>query len=233
MKKQAVILAAGKGTRMGDLTTNIPKPLIEINGKPFISYIIDNLVKAGYERIAFIVGYKKEQIISYLEREYSELEKIIIPQDNPQGTGQAVGLVQQYFDGNFLVIGGDHIISPNDITGLNFEDNFNYVSALNHPEPQHFGVLKVKGEVLVGIEEKPAHPSSNLINISLYKFTPEIFAALKRINLSPRGEYEITDAITLLASQKKVRVRPLQDYFIDLGKKEDLPVVEKQVRQYF
>ena len=79
--------------------------------------------------------------------------------------------------------------------------------------------------------EKPKEFVGNLINTAMYKFTPEIFAALRQIELSLRGEYELTDAISILATQKKVKVKMIQDYWLDFGKPEDIERVAKFLQE--
>jgi dTDP-glucose pyrophosphorylase len=91
--------------------------------------------------------------------------------------------------------------------------------------PQEYGVFVKRGDFLEEIIEKPKEFKGNLINTGLYKFTPEIFQKISEVELSPRGEYELTDAINLLAQEKKVKVKELKDYWLDFGKPEDIKKV--------
>jgi len=102
-----------------------------------------------------------------------------------------------------------------------------YVAGIKVENPQKYGVLVEKNGKLVKIHEKPEKYVGDLINTGLYKFTPDIFKALEKIKLSQRGEYELTDAITLLAEKGKAKVYTLKDYWLDLGSLEDIPKVEK------
>ena len=81
------------------------------------------------------------------------------------------------------------------------------------------------------MKEKPEEFVGNLINTALYKFTPEIFKALDKIKLSPRGEYELTDAITILSKRGKVKVIKVKDWWLDLGCKEDIPKIEEFLKK--
>jgi len=72
------------------------------------------------------------------------------------------------------------------------------------------------------IIEKPKKFVGNLVNTGLYKFTPEVFKKIPQVKLSPRGEYELTDAITLLAKDKKVRIKIIKDYWMDFGNPGDI-----------
>ncbi|MFH1770920.1 MAG: sugar phosphate nucleotidyltransferase [archaeon] len=231
--RQAVILAAGKGVRMLHLTKDIPKTLIDINGKPFISYLLENLKQAGYEKVYFIVGYKKEKQEKFFENNDFGMKIKLIHQKEQLGTGHAVSIVEPFVEGNFVLVVGDDLFSANDLGNINFYDDYNYIYGLKHNDPKKFGVLVSDNDFLVEIEEKPKNPKTNLINSGLYKFTPEIFEALKEIEKSPRGEYELTSAIDILAKKKKVKVKILKDYWIDFGRFEDVPKVEKFIKENF
>lgn len=223
---KAVIMAAGKGVRMLPLTENIPKVLVEVAGKPFLYYLLRNLQKAGFAEFGLIVGYKKEQFPFFLKKYGFKAE--LIAQKEQLGTGHAV-LQAEKFAGNenFIVLGGDNLWSPEDFNRIAKNDNFCYVSGLKSNNPERYGVLILKNkEFLEKIHEKPKEYVGDLINTGLYKFTPEIFTALKKIGKSPRGEYELTDAISILAKENKVKVVKLRNYWLDLGCIEDIKRIE-------
>ncbi|MBC8501431.1 MAG: NTP transferase domain-containing protein [DPANN group archaeon] len=231
--KQAVILAAGKGIRMLPLTKYVPKPLVKINGKPFLDYLLGNLEEAGYEMVYVIVGHKKNQVEEFFKKNDFNFETKFVHQIKRLGTGHAVKLLSRHIKENFVVVMGDNLYSVNDLGNINFDDNYNCIYALRHKNPERFGVLVTKGNFLVEIEEKPEKPKSNLINAGLYKFTPEIFDKLRKIKKSPRGEYELTSAIEMLAKKNKVKVKVLKDYWLDLGKYEDIPKIESFIKKNF
>lgn len=219
-------MAAGKGVRMLPLTENIPKVLVEVNGKPFLSYVIENLKATGITEFGIIVGYKKEQIKEFLDK--NKIQATLIEQKEQLGTGHAVMQAKEFCeDDNFIVLGGDNLWSPRDFKTMATENNTTYVATQEVEDPSKYGVLVTEGNKLKKIVEKPKEFISKLTNIGLYKFTPEIFEALDKIELSERGEYEITDAITILAEQGKVEVIKIKDYWLDLGCKEDIPKIEE------
>jgi|APSaa5957512622_1039677.scaffolds.fasta_scaffold80609_2 dTDP-glucose pyrophosphorylase len=222
---KAVILAAGKGTRLLPLTENIPKVLVEVNGKPFLSYVIDNLKKAGITELGIIVGFKKEKIVRFLKE--NNIQATLIEQKEQLGTGHAVLQAKEFCgNDNFLALGGDNLFSVKDLLSVKNDDNLCYLLGKEVEEWKKYGVLVVEDGKLLKIIEKPQDFVGRLINAGLYKFPPGIWGALDKMELSARGEYELTDAISLLAKEGKVKVLKLQDYWLDLGCKGDIAKIE-------
>lgn len=223
---KAIILAAGKGVRLRPLTNDMPKPMIEVNGKPFLYYIIKELEKAGFAHkdIALVVGYKKEKIEEFVNSFFPSIE--LIGQGEPLGTGHAVSVARKFVaDENFVVLMGDNFYDSDDIKKIANDDGLCYIGGFRHSEPERFGVLVVDDDRLVRIIEKPRQKVSDLINTGLYKFTPEIFAALESVKESERGEYELTDAITRLADKNRVFVIEIENW-LDIGGINDIKKIE-------
>ncbi len=219
-------MSGGKGTRMLPLTENTNKSLIEINGKPFLSYLIENLKQAGLTDLLIIVGWKKEKVEEYLKENNIKAE--VVEQKEPLGSGDAVKYARDFVgDDNFVLIGGDTLVSPDDFKQIAKNDDFNYVIGQKTDTPERFGIFLCDGEFLVETIEKPQEFVGDLANIGVYKFTPKIFEELDKVELSPRGEYELTDAISALAKKRKVKIKALKDYWVDMGTKEDIPGVEE------
>ena len=222
---KVVILAAGKGTRMLPLTETVPKVLVEVNGKPFLHYIIENLKKAGFNEFGIIVGYMKEKVAEFLKN--NQIEATLIEQKRHLGTADAVKRAKDFCGNeNFIVLGGDNLFAVEDLQGINNNDDFCYVVGKEIEDPSKYGVLVVENDKLVRIIEKPKEFVGNMINLGLYKFTSDIWPALDNISLSERGEYELTDALTTLADESKVKVKSMSGYWFDLGCKEDIPKIE-------
>jgi len=233
MITKAIVAAAGRGTRMGELAQNKPKHLIEVNGRPFLYYLLNNLKSAGITEVIMVIGYKKELMEEYLRTWQNELQLTIINQEEACGDkyGTAVPLMatEKFLaNENFLSVCGDNLYSITDLKRMLSDNDFNYVAGLYHEHPENYGVLLGNGEdFLQTIVEKPKEHVSNLINTGLYKFTPAAFKKLPFISLSKRGEYEITDVINLLAEEHLVKIKPIQDYWLDFGKPDDIEKVEK------
>ncbi|MBC8495506.1 NTP transferase domain-containing protein [archaeon] len=231
--KQAVVLAAGQGVRMLPLTKEIPKPLIEINGKPFLEYLLRNLEKAGYEKVFLVVGYKKEKIEAFFEHTSFNFEVELVEQEERFGTGHAVSLLKDKIKGNFVLLMGDNLYSEIDFAEVPLEDDNNYVYGYVHVNPKGFGILVHEEDLLIEIQEKPEISPSNIINVALYKFTNEIFDVLTNIEKSSRGEFELTCGVNLLAKQKKVKMSLLKDYWLNLGVPADIPILMQFVKNNF
>ncbi len=229
--RQAVILAAGKGTRLRPYTENIPKPLVEINGKPFIHYIFRNLEKAGFEKVVMVIEYLKEKIVDYIDTHDFPFDVVLIEQGEPLGTGHAVKVAEDAVEGNFLVINGDDLFSAEDMRSIDTDDEYSYLIGEENPQPQNYGVLEVEGDMLVNILEKPEEPPTNLISAGMYKFTPEIFSILETIKRSPRGEFELPDAMKKLIRKKKMKVSRVKGYHYTLSEPKDIPVLESFLKE--
>jgi dTDP-glucose pyrophosphorylase len=218
---KVVIMAAGKGVRMLPLTENIPKVLIEINGKPFLYYVLKNLQRAGYNDFGIIVGYKKDQIANFLKEYHFEAE--LIEQKEQLGTGHAVLCAESFVNGeDFVVVGGDNLWGVEDLKAINKDDEFNYISGIEVQAPEQYGVLIEEDGFLKEIKEKPKEFHGFLINTGKYKFKPEIFEILKSVCPSSRSEVELTCAIDVLAKTNQMKVIKIKSFWKDLGNLNDI-----------
>lgn len=234
MIKKVVVSAAGHGTRMLQLSENKPKHLIEINHRPFLAYLLDNIFEAGYQEVILVVGYKQEAMKEFVANYtflgspqkimlVSQFEKLGPKEAGTYGTACPLMCVEELVKGEqFISLVGDNMYSANDLRAMNISDPYNYVGGLKHANPEKFGVLLTEGETLKEIVEKPKEFVGDLINTSLYKFTPGMFEKLPLIQKSPRGEYEITDVISLLAKEGKVKVKIIKDNWMDFGRPDDI-----------
>jgi len=228
MAKSVVIAAAGQGTRMLHLTKNKSKHLIRVNERPFLAYVLDNLLEAGYEDIILVVGHAANLMKNFL-KDHGYKAKIVNqfevlgPKEKIYGTACPLMCVKDILkEKQFLFICGDNLYSVRDLKEMARDDDYNYVAGLIHENPEKYGVLLTDDGFLKEIVEKPKKYIGNLINTGMYKFTSEVFAKLPEIKKSSRGEYEITDAVTLLAKEKKVKVVKLNDGWMDFGNPGDI-----------
>lgn len=227
---KAIILAGGKGTRMKELTANIPKPLIPINGRPFLGYILNTLIENRIKDIVVVVGYKGEKIKQFLRKWKDRFNHIeIVIQKEQLGTGHAVSLCKGFVD-NFIILNGDSLFSANDIKKLIKRPFRQAVSGMFSDTPEKYGVLS-GGYFLTKIIEKPTFFKRAQINVGLYKFDSTIFSFLHQITPSSRGELELTNAINLMTKKEMVCIHPVE-YWKDLGCPEDIPLLENFLKEY-
>jgi bifunctional UDP-N-acetylglucosamine pyrophosphorylase/glucosamine-1-phosphate N-acetyltransferase len=207
MLMKAIILTAGEGTRMRPLTTTRPKTMLITGGKPLIQYNIESLRDAGIKDITLVVGYKKEVIEEYFG-DGSDFGVNInyAVQDGQLGTAHAIGSAEKFIDESFIVLNGDIIVSYDLIRNLiekyatRTSNNVKSVMTLiNVDDPSNYGVVSMVNDQIKEIVEKPAEGEapSNLANAGIYLFSTEIFDAIKKTELSERGEYEITDSLDI------------------------------------
>ncbi|KKS39671.1 hypothetical protein A3H03_02950 [Candidatus Kuenenbacteria bacterium RIFCSPLOWO2_12_FULL_42_13] len=243
MIKKIVVLAAGRATRMKELAEKNPKHLIKINNEPFLYYFFKNIKKAGFAEIILVVGNFKEQMIEFAKKYEAEFNLTLIDQfkiigTKKYGTACPVEAVENVVGkDNFIVVNGDDLFSVDDLKKIaNIEDKFCYLAGIHNPEPEHYGILeydennflkRVIEKPVPGIDFNQSRAMEYLISPGVYKFTPEIFKAVKRIKKSARGEYELTDAVNLLAQDKKVKIFPIQDYWQTFTSPDDVAKMEK------
>jgi UDP-N-acetylglucosamine diphosphorylase/glucosamine-1-phosphate N-acetyltransferase len=195
---QAVILAAGEGTRMRPLTYTRPKVMLSIANKPILEHLLANMKTAGIVEFIFIVGYHDEQIRNY----FGDGEKwgvaIRYSQQTSQlGTADALRVAQGIFKDGFLAANGDIYIEQQDILDLTALSG-NVMSVIELPDVAGLGVIEAEGGKVIRLHEKSASPPTHMANAGLYLFTPAIFEGILHTPRSARGEYEITDSIQWL-----------------------------------
>lgn len=228
-------MAAGKGTRMKELTANQPKHLIPVNGRPFITYLLDRLKEAGFDQFVLVIGYKADMFRGWIKSSGYDVTLVEQPMGEHDRYGTAVPpmLAKEATQGEpFVVVNGDNLYSVRDLKKFNRDDGFGYVGGLYSDHPEQFGVLVTRLDgTLEKIVEKPTTFVGNLINTNLLTCQPEFHDALAQIQVSPRGEYEITDAVTILAQRGKMKVIRLEDFWMDFGRPEDIAKLENALRE--
>jgi UDP-N-acetylglucosamine diphosphorylase/glucosamine-1-phosphate N-acetyltransferase len=229
---KAVILAAGEGIRLRPITSTRPKHLIKIGGKPILEHCLNAVKTAGIDEVLIVIHYMGDAIRQHfgdgkelgLKIEYVEQKAML-------GTGNAVGVVEPYVGDYFLLAYGDLLFSTDavkKVTELHRKEKPATVMAVVPVEkPEDYGIVDLENEGNVKrIVEKPRREEAptNLANAGIYVFSNEIFGKLKETSVSARGEWEITDAISMLRKDEKrvLAVRISQDDWMDIGRPWDL-----------
>jgi UDP-N-acetylglucosamine diphosphorylase / glucose-1-phosphate thymidylyltransferase / UDP-N-acetylgalactosamine diphosphorylase / glucosamine-1-phosphate N-acetyltransferase / galactosamine-1-phosphate N-acetyltransferase len=227
---KAVILAAGRGTRMRELTNDIPKPMMPVRGKPILLHIVEGLQSAEIKNFLIVVGYRAETVRDYFGDGTRIGVKIHYATQTVQdGTGRVVDLAREFTGKAQFVLGyGDILIDPRNYKAIvDLRDDVEAIVSVKRGEDVSKGgaVLVNERMELTDIREKApsGEAASPWYNAGLYAFRPSIFEFTAKLKPSPRGEYELTDAIRALAqSGKKVQALELTGEWADVRDPEVL-----------
>jgi dTDP-glucose pyrophosphorylase len=227
---KAVLLAAGRGTRMRELTETLPKPMLQVRGKPVLQHIVEGLSKAGLTDFLIIVGWHAEVVQEF----FGDGSKLGVrieytTQTVQDGTGKVVELGRG-FTGNapFVLSYGDILISPENYPRVctALADAEAVVTVKRSDDVSQGGAVFVNDKFeLIDLREKPkpGEPTSPWYNAGVYAFRSSIFDFIAKLERSPRGEYELTDAIRNLAlAGKKVQALELAGEWEDVRDPEIL-----------
>ena len=200
---KAVILAAGKGTRLYPLTRRIAKPLLPLVNRTTLLYAFDRLKELNIHDICIVVGENEASIREALgDGSVHGVRLSYVRQVDPHGLAHAVGFAKEFVAGDsFVLYLGDAIYSSS-VANLakTFTDtgcaNLSVVKWVD--DPRRYGVAVLEGDSIARLVEKPQNPESNWAMAGMYFFGPELWEVLPDLKPSGRGEYEITDAIQML-----------------------------------
>ena len=241
---KVIILAAGKGTRLMPATLPAPKPLLPLYDKPMIYYPLEALIRMGIKDILFIV---QKDDLSTFQNTFSSGEHVGLNfsyeiQEIQRGIADAYFIAENFLQKSPSVLA----LSDNVFLGKSYFDYANQaldkmkkrggsVFGLPVPDPEKFGVIEFDvNEKIIGIEEKPSNPKSNLIIPGMYFFDSEAPLHAKTLKPSTRGELEITDLIQIYLQNNKLDLQKLDDSIVwhDTGNAEALLSASLKVKQY-
>ncbi len=244
MKTKGIILAAGKGTRLMPATIPASKPLLPLYDKPMIYYPLETLIRLGIKDILFIV---QEDDLLIFKKTFGSGSDVGLNfsyeiQNVQKGIADAYFIADKYLDGNPSVLA----LSDNVFLGKKYFDYANSaflkmqdvggsVFGLPVPDPEKFGVIELdENNNIIGIEEKPSKPKSNLIIPGFYFFDSDASEYAKTLKPSNRGELEITDLIEIYLSKKKLALEILDDSIVwhDTGNANALLEAAQKVKLY-
>lgn len=233
--RSAVVLAAGRGTRMGALTEDTPKSMLPVRGRPLLEHMLERLESVGVERFLIVVGYKRELI----EQHFRDWRKPVTfrVQDPVNGTGSAARLARDFVgDEPFILALGDILCDPDAYvrcarTLLDHPNTQAVMGCKETDDPWRAAAVYVDGEgVLTRVIEKPPKGESTTrwTSAGVYAMKPVVFDYLDRLELSPRGEYELTSIFEMmLADGLELRLGPMEGNWRDVGRPEDLDAVNR------
>jgi len=234
---KAVILAAGRGTRMRELTAELPKPMIKVRGKPVLQYIVEGLRNAGVSDLLLVVGYRADAVRGFFgDGSHYKVTIQYTTQTVQDGTGRVVDLARDFVRNRpFVLAYGDILVDPENYESLIDLPNEveGMLTVTRGEDVSKGGAVFVDDEMrVVDLREKPkpGEPTSQWYNAGLYAFHSTIFDFITKLKPSPRGEYELTDAVRDLAcSGKKVKALELTGTWADVRDPEILARLNSQL----
>jgi UDP-N-acetylglucosamine diphosphorylase / glucose-1-phosphate thymidylyltransferase / UDP-N-acetylgalactosamine diphosphorylase / glucosamine-1-phosphate N-acetyltransferase / galactosamine-1-phosphate N-acetyltransferase len=194
---QAVVLAAGSGTRLQPLTLTHSKPMIPVANKPMLEWTLAAL-RDFVEDVVVVVNEQQQDIIEYFKDSVT-----FVYQDAPLGTANALAAAEPYIHDEFVMANCDDFFSREDIKRFIRQKKYS-IATFPSDTPQNFGVVECDGSLVKNIIEKPQNPQSDLVNAGLYLLDKNIFDYIRQLAPSPRGEYEITDAFRMLINDTEM-----------------------------
>ena len=230
---KAVLLAAGEGIRLKPITATRPKHLIKVGGKPILQFCLEAVKKAGIDEAIIVTHYMGEAIGSYFgDGEKFGMHLSYVEQKALLGTGNAASATEPFLnDEDFVLVYGDLLFGQDTVKQVLSKFKKGETAAVMGvvpvDKPENYGIVELdEQDHLKRIVEKPAEGKapSNFANAGVYAFSAEVFDKIKQTKESSRGEWELTDAITMLASEgKTVLTAPLsKDDWFDVGRPWDL-----------
>jgi len=216
-----VILGAGEGKRMRPLTANIPKVMIPLANHPIIYYLLTATKLAGIVNFIIVVGYGESSIRDYFgDGSNFGVNIRYVTQRKQLGTADALKMASPFLKDRFLVLNGDSILKKEDIENL-AKQNAPTMAIFSSDHPEDYGIVTIDGGLTTSLEEKSTTPKNTLINAGAYLFEPDIFEKLSDVSISPRGEFELTDALEVYVKNQQLRAY-LLNYWLDIGYPWDL-----------
>ncbi|MFB6151308.1 MAG: bifunctional sugar-1-phosphate nucleotidylyltransferase/acetyltransferase [Haloarculaceae archaeon] len=201
---QAVLLAAGEGTRMRPLTASTPKPMLPVADRPLVAHTADAVVDGGADELVIVVGYEGDAVREYFGETYRGVPVSYAEQGEQLGTAHAVECARKHLDGPFAVFNGDDLYDGESVaTMLSAGQQGPVVGTYRADDPTSYGVFELDGGGVTGIVEKPADPPTDMVNVGAYVF-PAAARDWLDVPLSDRGEHELTDVFARVIDERAV-----------------------------
>jgi len=219
--KEAIVLAGGLGTRLRPAVPDLPKCMAPVNGRPFLSYIIDYYTSQGIEKFIFALGYKHEVIIGWIKQQYPALNVEYAIEKEPLGTGGAIQLaVEKAREKDLLILNGDTIFKIDLPVLTSFhEDNASACTLALKPmkDFERYGVVEINEEGLITRFKEKKHYQEGLINGGAYLLNVGRFRQQKRPSVFSFEKDYLERCYTFMPMYGCVQ----EGYFIDIGIPED------------
>ena len=231
---KGVLICGGTGSRLRPLTDVTNKSLLPVYDKPLLLFPLQVLLDAGIKDVSVITGTEHmDQIAQFLgSGSKFDCEFTFKVQEKPGGIAQALGLAEEFAEGDSIcAILGDNIFFDDLTSAITGFEKGGHVFLKEVPDPQRFGVVETNGEKVISIEEKPQSPKSNLAQTGCYLFDNRCFEIIKNPEPSARGELEITDIAKEYIESDELTYTNLTEEWIDAGTFESLFRAAELVRE--
>lgn len=232
--RQCVILVGGKGSRLGELVQEVPKPLLEVDGLPFVNYLIQEVSRYGFRRIVLLAGFKAEVFSSSLQSLQSMAPRLstvdVISEPAPMGTGGALKFAAGHLDQQFLLMNGDSLfdfnlldfISPSISSGV-----VGRVALKEQLDVSRYGTVELVGDRIQSFVEKKQSDQSGIINGGIYWFDRSVLDHIGDGFVSLE-----TDVLPKLASSGLLSGRVYDGFMLDIGLPETLERAQTSIPQH-
>lgn len=222
-----VLMVGGLGTRLGELTTNCPKPMLPIDGKPILEIIVRDLMMSGFSDFIFCVNYRADVIKDYFGdgSRFGEIKIRYVQEEKRMGTAGALSLLPAEISGPILVMNGDIVTKVNYSGLIEFHTEHQAKATMavrNHEVQVPFGVVSVKDGRIQSIKEKPI--LSSLVCAGIYVIDSSTLSKI------PQGEFfDMPEFFsTLIENGLSAQAFPVHEYWLDIGQRDDLVRAETE-----
>ncbi|PIT85955.1 nucleotidyl transferase [Candidatus Micrarchaeota archaeon CG10_big_fil_rev_8_21_14_0_10_59_7] len=210
-----VVLAAGNGVRLWPITEHIPKVMVRVLGKPMLEWICEGIDRDA-EKIVLVVGAKKEKVEEWAAASRFRSKIVLVEQSERLGTGHALLQAEKEIKDDFVVLNGDNFFGADAFGRIASEGGY-WCFSKKVEDKRHYGVFETDSGRLKWFVEKPEEGGPGLANLNLMRLPKEFFGYLRKLGKSPRGEYELPDALLAFAKKKDIVVHELETYWSDVG----------------
>jgi glucose-1-phosphate thymidylyltransferase len=201
---KGVVPAAGEGTRLRPRTANEPKGMVEVAGEPLLTHVFRTLREVGVEELVVIVGHEMDSIVAHYGERFEGLPITYVHQRERRGLAHAVLQAAPHVNGEFVVLNGDNVFADSIAPVIERArepavDGALLVETVPPEQARETGVVETDGEWVTDVIEKPDEPPTQLVTTGCHVLPETIFDACRLLRPSDRGEFELGDAVSVLA----------------------------------
>ncbi len=228
---KGVVLAGGRGTRLRPTTRVVNKHVLPVYDQPMIFYPVRTLQQMGIDDIIVISGSDHiSEFTGLLEAEFDANFRYQV-QTEAKGIADGVRVAQEFVDEDFVVLLGDNIFFDN-LTRRNLDlEGSAKIFLKKVDDPSRFGVASVNDGRISSLDEKPESPDGKYAVVGAYRYTSDVFQVIEGLELSERGEYEISDVNEHYLHEGELEYEIIDGYWFDAGTPEGLFRAATEVRE--